>query len=315
MKSNNSKKTSLTRFAWLSIVAAVLTISLKTIAYLLTDSVGLLSDALESGINLAGAVMALAMLIVAARPADEDHNYGHNKAEYFSSGFEGILILFAAIFIGIASVQRFLDPKQIEQIGFGLIVSVIASIINLIVAIVLFKAGKKYNSITLEADAKHLMTDVWTSVGVIVGVGAVAFTGWKQLDPIVAFLVACNIVWTGISIIKSSVSGLMDKALSIEEQDKIQKVLEPYKKSGIQFHAFLTRQAGSRQFVSFHVLVPGTWSVAQGHQLLEQIESDLLKVFPRLFITTHLEPIEDPVSYNDSSLERDDLILEKTLKY
>jgi cation diffusion facilitator family transporter len=308
MNSKTHRNLSLTRFAWLSIAAAILTIALKTIAYLLTNSVGLLSDAMESGINLAGAVMALGMLIIAARPADDDHNYGHTKAEYFSSGVEGILILIAAIFIGIASIQRFFDPKPIEQIGIGLIVSVIASLINLFVALVLFKAGKKHNSITLEADAKHLMTDVWTSVGVVIGVGLVAITGWEKLDPIVAFLVAINIVWTGISIIKKSVAGLMDKALSVEEQYVIQNVLEPYKQSGIQFHAFLTRQAGSRQFVSFHVLVPGSWSVNQGHQLLEQIESDLRRVIPRIIITTHLEPIEDPTSYIDIKLERNDVI-------
>lgn len=306
MKSNNTKKISLTRFAWLSIAAAIFTITLKTIAYFLTNSVGLLSDAMESGINLAGAVMALAMLIIAARPADDDHNYGHNKAEYFSSGVEGILIFIAAIFIGIASIQRFFDPKSIEQIGIGLIVSVVASLINLFVALVLFKAGKKNNSITLIADARHLMTDVWTSAGVLIGVGAVALTGWERLDAVVAFLVACNIIWTGISIVKSSVSGLMDKALSIEEQNTIQNVLKPYGQKGIQFHAFRTRQAGSRKFVSFHVLVPGSWSVTQGHQFLEQIELDLRKVFPGIIITTHLEPIEDTTSYDDISLDRID---------
>lgn len=248
--------------------------------------------------------MALAMLIIAARPPDEGHNYGHNKAEYFSSGVEGLLILIAAVFIGIASVRRFLDPKPIEKIGIGLIVSVIASLINLFVALVLFKAGRKYNSITLESDAKHLMTDVWTSAGVLVGVGGVALTGWLRLDAIVAFLVACNIIRTGVSIIRSTVSGLMDKSLSAEEQSEIQKVLEPYKQTGIQFHAFLTRQAGSRQFVSFHVLVPGSWTVTHGHQLLEQIEHDLRKTFPRIIITTHLEPMDDPSSYVDISLER-----------
>ncbi len=298
---------SLTRFAWLSIAAAILTISLKTAAYFLTNSVGLLSDAIESCINLAGAVMALAMLIIAARPADNDHNYGHSKAEYFSSGVEGILIFIAAIFIGIASIKRFFDPQPIEQIGIGLIVSVVASLINLAVSLVLFKAGKKYNSITLEADAKHLMTDVWTSVGVLIGVGAVALTGWVRLDPIVAFLVACNIVWTGYSIIKKSVGGLMDKALSVEDQDSLLKVLEPHKQNGIEFHALLTREAGAKKFASFHVLVPGDWSVYKGHQFLEEIEAELRKAIPNLIITTHLEPIEDPISYVDAILERDDV--------
>jgi cation diffusion facilitator family transporter len=212
MTTNSQKTSSLTRFAWLSIAAALMTIALKSVAYLLTHSVGLLSDAMESTINLAGAVMALAMLIIAARPADEDHNFGHGKAEYFSSGIEGILILIAAVFIGIASVERFFHPRAIEQVGLGLLVSVGASVINLMVALVLFKAARKYHSITLKADAKHLMTDVWTSAGVLIGVGAVALTGWSRLDAIVAFLVACNIIWTGITILRESIAGLMDKA-------------------------------------------------------------------------------------------------------
>jgi cation diffusion facilitator family transporter len=299
MESGIKKNNSLTRFAWLSIAAALLTIALKTAAYFLTDSVGLLSDAMESGINLAGALMALAMLIVAARPADDDHNFGHGKAEYFSSGVEGILILIAAILIGITSVQRFFDPKPLEKVGLGLIVSVAASLINLFVSLILFKAAKKHHSITLEADAKHLMTDVWTSAGVIIGVGAVALTGWHRLDPIVAFLVACNIVWTGYIIVKKSVAGLMDMALTDEDQNKIKQVLGKYMQGGIEFHAILTRQAGSRKFVSFHVLVPGTWTVQQGHQLLENIEADLKNILTNIIVTTHLEPLEDPASYND----------------
>jgi cation diffusion facilitator family transporter len=299
-------KVPVTRFAWLSISAAILTITLKIVAYLLTHSVGLLSDAMESFINLAGAIMALAMLIIAARPADADHAYGHSKAEYFSSGVEGLLIFIAAIFIGVASVERFFNPRPIDQIGLGLMVSVFASLINLFVALVLFKAGKRYNSITLEADAKHLMTDVWTSAGVLVGVGAVALTGWQRLDAIVAFLVACNIVWSGFSIVKQSVSGLMDKVLPIEEQNKIQEILEPYKKEGIEFHALLTRQAAARRFVSFHVLVPGSWSVHRGHQLLEKIEADIRKEFPNIVVSTHLEPLEDPTSYEDIGIDRKD---------
>ena len=306
MNSNSPKKLSLTRFAWLSIAAALVTIALKMTAYLLTNSVGLLSDAIESTINLAGAVMALTMLIIAARPADEGHNYGHSKAEYFSSSLEGILILIAALFIGAASIERFFDPQPLELVGIGLVISVLASFVNFFVARVLFKAGKKYHSITLDADAKHLMTDVWTSAGVIIGLVAVALTGWAQIDAIVAFLVACNIIWTGISILRSSVAGLMDKSLSAGEQNTIQKALEPYKQNGIQFHALLTRQAGARKFVSFHVLVPGNWSVQQGHQLSEQIEADLRTILPNVSISTHLEPIEDPVSYYDISLERDE---------
>lgn len=307
MISTNPKSSALTRFAWLSIAAALLTILLKTTAYLLTDSVGLLSDAMESTINLAGAVMALAMLIIAARPADEDHNFGHSKAEYFSSGIEGILILIAAVFIGIASVVRFFNPKPLEQVGVGIMVSVVASLVNLFVSLVLFKAAKKYHSITLKADAKHLMTDVWTSAGVLIGVGAVALTGWTQLDAIIAFLVACNIIWTGISIMRESIAGLMDKALSTDEQAQILKILAPYQQEGIQFHAILTRQAGARKFVSFHLLVPGIWSVQKGHQLSEQIEAEIRTLLPKSTVSTHLEPIEDPVSYSDIHLERDEV--------
>jgi cation diffusion facilitator family transporter len=299
------KKIPITRFAWLSIAAAILTIGLKLIAYLVTDSVGLLSDAMESLINLAGAIIALTMLKIALRPADEDHAFGHSKAEYFSSGAEGILILIAAVFIGIASIERFINPKGIEQIGIGIIVSVIASLINLYVSIVLKKAGKQYNSITLEADARHLLTDVWTSGGVLIGIGAVALTGWQRLDPVIAFVVAINIVWSGIDIIRKSVYGLMDKALSSEEQKRIMEILESHTGEGIEFHAIRTRQSGALQFISFHVLVPGSWTVLYGHQLLEKIESDLRRTFPTLIVSTHLEPLEDPSSYEDIILERE----------
>jgi cation diffusion facilitator family transporter len=287
------KSKSLTRFAWLSIAAALITISLKTTAYLLTGSVGLLSDAMESGINLAGALMALAMLIVAARPEDEDHAFGHNKAEYFSTGVEGTLILVAAAGIGITSIQRLLDPRPLEQVGIGLGVSVLASLVNLFVAIILKRAGKKYRSINLEADAQHLMTDVWTSAGVLIGVGAVALSGWQRLDPIVALIVAGNIIWSGVRIVRKSVMGLMDTALPVESQDTIQKVLESYKQKGIQYHALRTRQSGSRQFVSFHVIVPGSWTVHEGHSLLERIEADL-------------ESKDDPSSWDDIMLDREE---------
>lgn len=295
----NNKMPSLARFAWLSIAAALLTIALKTAAYLFTGSVGLLSDALESLINLAGAVMALMMLRIAIRPADHDHNFGHTKAEYFSSGVEGILIVIAAILIIITAIQRLFDPRPLEQLGTGIIVSVVASLINLAVSLILAKAGKKYHSITLEADAKHLMTDVWTSAGVLLGVGAVALTGWQQLDPIVALFVAANIVWTGVGIMKKSIAGLMDKALGIDDQRKIFSILQSFEPRGIQSHAVLTRQAGARKFVSFHVLVPGSWTVHDGHVVLEEIENELRTALPNLTVITHLEPIEYPGSYND----------------
>lgn len=298
----NSGAKPLTRFAWLSITAAIATISIKSGAYLITDSVGLLSDAMESCINLAGALMALTMLKIAIRPADADHPSGHHKAEYFSSGVEGILIIIAAVAIIFTSAQRLLDPKPLEQIGLGLMLSVGASIINLAVALILLKAGKQYHSITLEADARHLLTDVWTSAGVLVGIGAVALTGMERLDPIVAILVACNIIWSGYGIMRKTVEGLMDSALSAEDLQRIDHVLEPYKARGIQFHAIITRQAGVRQFVSFHVLVPGAWTVHQGHELLENIESDLHHALPNIMVTTHLESLDDPASWDDIKL-------------
>lgn len=304
MTTNSTNRSFLTRFAWLSIGAAVLTIGLKATAYLLTGSVGLLSDALESLVNLVGAMMALAMLTVAARPADEDHAYGHSKAEYFSSGVEGTLILIAAISIVVTAIPRFIAPKPLEQVGLGLGVSVVASLINLVVSLVLKKAAKNFNSITLEADAQHLMTDVWTSVGVLAGVGLVALTGWERLDPVVAIIVAANIVWSGFHIIKKSVLGLMDTALPEKEQTLVKGILDKYTQKGVEYHALRTRESGSRQFVSFHVLVPGKWTVQRGHTLLETIEADIRREMPNATVFTHLEPINDPVSFEDTHLDR-----------
>jgi cation diffusion facilitator family transporter len=302
MISDPTNRSYLTRFAWLSIAAAILTIALKAFAYWLTGSVGLLSDALESFVNLVGALMALAMLTIAARPADEDHAYGHSKAEYFASGVEGTLILIAAVSIGAAATQRLITPRPLEQIGLGVGVSVVASLVNLSVALVLLRASKRHNSITLEANAQHLMTDVWTSAGVIVGVGAVALTDWERLDPIVAFLVAGNIIWSGVRIVRKSVLGLMDTALPVEEQDRIRQVLGSHIRSGVQCHALRTRQSGARRFVSFHVLVPGAWTVQRGHQLLENMEAGIRHALPNVTVLTHLEPLNDPASLEDTSL-------------
>lgn len=297
---------SLTSFAWVSIGAALLTIGLKTTAYYLTGSVGLLSDALESLVNLVGGLMALAMLTIAARPADDDHAYGHSKAEYFSSGVEGTLILIAAASIILAAIPRLQAPQPLEQTGLGLGVSAVASGINLLAALLILNAAKRHNSITLEANAHHLLTDVWTSVGVLIGVSIVAFTGWQILDPIVALLVAANITWTGFGIVRKSVLGLMDTALPKQEQETIKKVLETYTRDGVQYHAFRTRQSGARRFVSFHLLVPDTWTVLKGHQLLETIEADLRNAIPALTVFTHLEPLDDPLSWEDTSLDRSD---------
>ncbi len=292
----------LTRYAWLSISVALLTIALKTGAYLLTDSVGLLSDALESFVNLAGALMALAMLTVAARPADESHAYGHSKAEYFASGVEGTLILLAALSIGIAAIDRIITPRPLEQIGLGLGVSIIASLANLGVAMILMRAGKRYNSISLQANSRHLMTDVWTSGGVLVGVSLVALTGWQLLDPMIALLVAVNIVWSGLGILRSSISGLMDVALPAEEQDIIRKVLDIHRQAGVEYHALRTRQSGAIKFISLHVLVPGEWSVHRGHQLLEKIEADISESLQNVVVFTHLESLNDPSSWDDIPL-------------
>ena len=296
---------SLRRYAWLSIAAAIATIALKAVAYLVTGSVGLLSDALESFVNLAGALMALWMLSLAARPPDANHAYGHGKAEYFSSGVEGGLILIAAISIGIAAVDRLLNPRPLEQVGLGLGVSVVASAINLGVSLVLMRAARQYDSITLKANAHHLMTDVWTSAGVLLGVGLVVLTGWLWLDPLVALAVAANIVWTGTKIVHASVQGLMDVALPADEQEKIRSVLEGYASDEVHYHALRTRQSGPRRFVSVHILVPGAWSVMQGHELVERIEADLRAALPMLSVLTHLEPLEDPAAHDDLDLDRD----------
>lgn len=306
MRSNITDRSFLTRFAWLSISAALITIALKIGAYLLTGSVGLLSDALESFVNLVGAIMALAMLTVAARPADEDHAYGHGKAEFFSSGVEGTLILIAAVSIIAAAIPRLITPQPLEQIGVGLGVSMAASLVNLIAALILLRASKRYQSVTLEANASHLLTDVWTSVGVVVGVGAVAITGWERLDPIVAFLVGGNIVWSGIRIVRKSALGLMDTALPVEQQDMLRSILERFTQGGVQYHALRTHQSGARPFVSFHVLVPGLWTVQRGHRLLEKIEADIRHAFPSVIIFTHLESLNDPASWQDTSLDRVD---------
>ncbi len=297
----------LTRFAWISIGAAVLTIGLKAAAFFLTGSVGLLSDALESLVNFAGALMALAMLTVAARPEDEDHAYGHSKAEYFSSGLEGGLILIAALSIIYAAIPRLIEPQPLEQIGLGLGISVLASVINLIVALLLLRAGKQHNSITLQANAQHLLTDVWTSAGVLAGVGLVVFTGWQRLDPIVAMLVAGNVIWHGGRIVRESVLGLMDTALSAGELEILKNTLAPHMKNGVEYHALRTRQSGARKFASLHVLVPDTWTVMRGHRLLERIEADIRRALPGITVFTHLEPLGDPASWEDIKLDREEI--------
>jgi cation diffusion facilitator family transporter len=295
----------LARFAWLSILAAVVTIGLKTFAWRLTGSVGLLSDALESLVNLAAAVMTLSMVTLAARPADDVHAHGYSKAEYFASGVEGALILVAAAAITWAAVPRLLDPLPVEQAGLGLAVSAGASLVNLAVARVMLGAGRRHGSIALEADGHHLMTDVWTSAGVIAAVAAVAITGWRILDPIIALLVAANIVWTGVGIVRRSAVGLLDRSIDPGELKTLREVLAAHEAAGVQFHALRTRQAGSRRFVTFHVLVPGIWTVARGHELAERIEAEVRAALPAVNVLTHVEPVEDPASFEDEGLDRE----------
>jgi len=298
------QRSSLTRFAWLSIAAAITTILLKSGAYLLTGSVGLLSDAVESVVNLLGGLMALWMLTIAARPADESHLYGHSKAEYFASGVEGFLILIASVSIAFAAIQRLIHPQDLEKVGWGLVVSVAASVINFIVARILLKAGKNNNSITLEADSAHLMTDVWTSIGVILAVFVVSISHWRIIDPIIALIVAANIIWTGVQLLSRSVSGLMDIALPSSEQKEIDEILNKYRQVGIEFHALLTRQSAARKFISVHILVPGKMSVHDGHHIAENFEHDILDLFGNAVVITHLEPIDDEISSHDIHLDR-----------
>ena len=263
-------------------------------AWQLTGSVGLLSDAAESVVNLVAAIVAMLALRVAVKPADEEHAYGHAKAEYFAAGVEGSLIVIAALTIAATAVPRLVDPQPIEQPGIGIAVSTAASLINLGVGYLLLTTGRRERSIVLEADGKHLITDVWTSAGVIAGVIAVAVTGWDRLDPIIALIVAANIVVTGSGLVRRSVGGLMDRGLDAPDLAAIAGALEPFERDGVSFHALRTRQAGSRAFVSMHVLVPGAWTVQRGHDVVEDVEASLRAALPQVTVFTHLEPAEDP---------------------
>jgi cation diffusion facilitator family transporter len=294
------------RYAWLSIAAAVVTIGLKLGAYYLTGSVGLFSDAAESVVNLVAAVAALSALTFASRPPDEEHAFGHNKAEYFSSGLESALIIIAAVWIGITAWDRLLDPQPLQNVGLGLSVTLAATALNGGVAVVLLRAGRRLRSITLRADAQHLLTDVWTSLGVVLGVVMVQLTGWLVLDPIIGLIVAANIVWTGFRILNDTAHGLLDTALPPEELEKIYRVLSRHEDDAVNFHAVRTRAAGQRRFVSMHVLVPGYWTVKRGHDLSERIEKELANALQgntTFFI--HIEPSEDPTSFEDQDLDRE----------
>lgn len=294
----------LAKWAWLSIAAAITTIGLKTGAYLLTGSVGLLSDALESVVNLVAAILALIAIRISMRPADDTHQFGHGKVEYFSAGAEGLMIVVAAILIVTSAVQRLLSPQPLEDLGIGLAITLVATAVNLVVGLLVLRAGRRHRSITLVADGKHLLTDVWTSVGVVVGVGLVALTGWLPLDSLVAIAVAINILWTGFGLVRHSTAGLMDHAMPAADVERLRTLLRGIVEESqgrVAFHAVQTREAGRESFVSMHVLVPGTWTVTQGHDTLERIETTVRGSFPGAHVHTHLEPSEDPRSYGDAS--------------
>jgi cation diffusion facilitator family transporter len=295
----------LENYAWLSIVAAVATIVIKTLAWYVTGSVGLLSDALESLINLAAALLLLSMLRVSAVPPDHLHPYGRYKAEYFASGIEGALIVIAAASIAYAAVPRLFAPQPLDAPMLGIALSGVATAINLGVALRLLSVGKRLHSIALEADGHHLMTDVWTSAGVVAGVALVAATGWLILDPLIAFAVAVHIVWAGVTLMRRSFAGLLDAAIPVSEQAEIEKIFAEYRRRyGIDFHAALTRQAGARRFISFHLLVPDAWPVDRAHQLSEEIEERIRSLVPNAITLSHIEPISQPSSYDDIKLER-----------
>lgn len=294
------------KYAWLSVGTAVLTIGIKYIAYLVTGSAGLFSDALEGIVNLVAALVVLTTLKIVEQPPDETHPYGHDKAEYFSSGIEGTLIVIASLTILYTSIHRLLNPAPLEQVGLGLILALVASAINFFVGQLLIRTGKKHDSISIEADGKHLMSDVWTSVGVVVGVGIAGLTGLEWLDPVVAIIVGLKIGWEGILIFRRSSQGLMDTAIDPKERTVIETVLNTYCQDGIEWHALRTRQSGSRRFISVHILVPGDWTVQKGHDLLENIETDIRSQINHCSVFTHVEPIEDPRAFVDQSLVRQD---------
>jgi cation diffusion facilitator family transporter len=286
----------------LSILAAVATLALKSAAAWLTDSVGLLSDAIESGVNLIAATTALFCLWYASLPVDTSHTYGHAKIEYFSSGVEGILILVAAAGIAWYAVFRLLALQPLEALGVGTVVALVASLINLGVARVLLRVGRERGSIILEADGQHLMTDVWTSFAVVSGLFLVWLTGWTVIDPIVALMVAANILWTGLGLVRRSFDGLMDHSLPMAEQAAVRSAVEAHLKPGLHYHALRTRRAGARRFADFHLLVPGDWSVKRAHDLAGTLEDAVQAALPGIEVYVHIEPIEEPAAWRDSAL-------------
>lgn len=289
----------LAKYGWLSLVVGTIVFGMKLGAWWITGSVGLLSDAMESSVNIVAAIVALLALRAASKPPDSRHHFGHGKAEYLSALVEGTMIVVAAILILVAAVDRLFNPEPVTELGIGLAISVLAAVFNGVLAVVLLRAGKKHRAIVLTADGQHILTDVWTTAGVVLGVALVGLTGWNALDSLIAMAVAVNIVIAGAILIRNSTSGLLDSALPPEDHEAIRTVLRKYTSDDVHFHAIQTRRSGRQRFVAMHVLVPGSWSIQQGHDLLENVESDLRAALSDLTVHTHLEPIEDPRSWSD----------------
>jgi cation diffusion facilitator family transporter len=288
-----------TFYAWLSVATSVVAITLKFTAYGLTGSMGMLSDAVESLVNIVAALVALGVLTYAAAKPDAEHNFGHEKAQYFSSGIEGALIFVAAAAIIWAAIPRIIAPHPLQQLGLGAVLVILASIANAACAWVMLRAAREHRSITLEADARHLLTDVWTTAGVLLGLLLVSVTGWLVLDPLIAIAVAVHILWIGWSLITRSFQGLMDRAIPDADRAVIVEVLETLRTQGADYHALRTRMAGAKSFVDVHVLVPGRMSVQAGHDLVERLENEIHTRLPHVEVLTHLEPLEDPKSWDD----------------
>ncbi|GAA3692910.1 cation diffusion facilitator family transporter [Gordonia hankookensis] len=293
----------LSRYAALSVAASIVVIALKIVAWQVSGSVGLLSDAAESVVNVVAAIGAFVALRVAARPPDAGHNFGHTKVEYFSAVFEGVMIVVAAVVIIVAAAERLLHPRELDSVGLGLLISVVATMVNGAVGVVLLRLGRRYRSLTLEADGKHLLTDVWTTAGVVVGVALVAVTGWLALDSLVAIAVAINILVVGGRLVLRSGAGLMDSAMPAGDRAAIDAVLDRHRAGGIEFHDIRTRESGHERFLQMHMLVPGDWSVDHAHDVVEEVEDELRAMLDHLSVVTHVEPIGDPRAYEPWRLD------------
>lgn len=293
----------LRKYAWLSIATALVTMLLKSGAWAITGSMGLLADAAESLVNLVAAVAALVAVTIAAMPADENHHFGHSKAEYFSAALEGILVVVAAGSIIYLAVDRLLNPRPLDSLGLGLALSIVSALFNGVVGQVLIRVGRRHRSVALRADGTHLMADVYTSAGVVVGLALVWATGWEWLDPVIAILVGVHILVAGYRLISESTGGLMDASLSPEDNARIQEILDAHTEKGrIEFHSVRTRESAARQFMEMHMLVPGDWTVRRGHDVMEDLIDRINAEFPAMRVTGHLEPISDPRSYEDMHL-------------